>query len=590
MPCAAKCCRHRSTGTGSWTDFETYSSSFQPDPSTGEKWANYFWPVCYWPNIAGGLVTYWTGDTDNPGSPVFLEKCDLNVPICDFSGYARIPEFLDTGFYTDNIKEVGTRHAHAHMKLLTGGKSGSTLQNLFGFNASATQIVPVKAPSPLTLGEFPDPDIPVPFQKIKIINKALGNDGNLWVTLPNNSPPIDVTPQVDGVDYYTFTETAQKYTLHIVVNYSNPIWPDHVPSYDTYCVGEFLNFDPYWLPNPPPVSDAVSHWTLPGTFVNEQPSSFCDTYYDENASLLNRDLSANGTLSTYCWYVKDFQAQSASVGIQLNFLNGQTAFLNRQGKFNVYRPSIPNVELLFDGSPIPEVSSSGYLSLGSGGLNDMSFQHLIQTEFSGTAGYTQLITGVYGGGIGTTIGGYELDNDEWQRGLTSINTRIPPLIWTEFDDSPGTGAVIGSDTVGMDLNFKTYLRFQPDAGPGPNIFVTLALVTWGVQASATESAGVWTINPGSTVTGPSSSDSTEFPFWTDIFLNSGLRIQKLLHSSYWQSVCLACHRWSQDRQRLMNIGSLEFGRTIQMAGGFCYAAGILILTIHKSKYRLEALP
>ena len=224
--------------------------------------------------------------------------------------------------------------------------------------------------------------------------------------------------------------------------------------------------------------------------------------------------------TTTAWfYNKQTQDATANVGLYCKFNNGQSVYLVRQGKFNVYTPAISQWSPLWDGSPQVVVESSE-LSLGSvsdtsGNAPDMSFAHYIQSNFSGTAGYTQLITGEYDYNTPYVIDGYQLDNVEWPRGekiivASEFGVQVP------FDDGPAVSLASINGITAMDLSLNTYLRFRPDAGnPSDNIFVTLRLVAWGVTASASKSNGVWTVDLGSSTSGPNDSTSNEFPLWTN---------------------------------------------------------------------------
>jgi len=76
-------------------------------------------------------------------------------------------------------------------------------------------------------------------------------------------------------------------------------------------------------------------------------------------------------------------------------------------------------------------------------------------------------------------------------------------------------------TESMNLSFQDYLMFEPSGGSGNNIYVPLTMLTWSVNASATYNGGIWTVNPNSTVTGPTKPvDTTTFPQWTNVFYNT----------------------------------------------------------------------
>ena len=85
-----------------------------------------------------------------------------------------------------------------------------------------------------------------------------------------------------------------------------------------------------------------------------------------------------------------------------------------------------------------------------------------------------------------------------------------------FSDNPGNRLYV--DTTSLVLNFRDYIRFQPSAGPGPNIFVTLGKVTWNVDAWADIENGIWQIMPFSYISLPAlDPTSVEFPYWEGIY-------------------------------------------------------------------------
>jgi hypothetical protein len=299
----------------------------------------------------------------------------------------------------------------------------------------------------------------------------------------------------------------------------------------TFCVGQQITFAPHWVSYTPtfstatpPYSHATADWTLPGTCVNEQPyPTTCDAYYDENAALLHQDSSTNSALSTACWYVNKLQAGSVSLAMNLDF-NGEKASINVSGTFDVYQPRVPvfNLPSAEHGTPVVR-ATNGVLGLID---HDMSFSHIIHSDFPGVAGYTQLINGEVS--IATTggtspylrTGVDSLDNVEFPRETEPIAPNGNPI----FFDAPevglrtyGLGGIDNRNDKFIRVNYNTYLLFKPD-GSG-NIFVPLKLVTWRIDATATYGTP-WTTT-GNPVAAPTSADCTSFPHWTNTFSNWG---------------------------------------------------------------------
>jgi hypothetical protein len=404
--------------------------------------------------------------------------------------------------------------AQSTFQLLTGGKSNSHQQNLFQISGSAVQYPAFSAPgSPKG----------IPSQDIYIMGQPLGADGYLYKVLPDNDAR-DVTPYVAGVDYYTFTLGQQKYHPYITLSTAttNANLDTDTPE---VCVGQQVTLS---LNGLPPYQEQVGHWTLPQKYVNEpwQLTNWVVTpplgtgYWAPYGSVnyrINPDLKTN--LTTQCWYVNK-PGGTVTAAWNLQFSNGQQVDVITRGAFTVYRPTVAQWDPLYLG-PAQVVTNGGTLALGGGTAAGMSFRHYPQSTFSGTAGYTQLISGEYDSDLSISTDGYELDNTEWARGQKAIHSIGS---WSQngvpFDDEPHIGLANVHSTTAMDLLCNTYLRFMPDGGS--SIFVTLRLVTWGVTASATKTSGVWTVDLGSSPSGPADSDSDAFPIWTETFTNSGL--------------------------------------------------------------------
>ena len=507
-------------------DFSTWQDELDSHADTEMDWEdggidfiNCYWPAATWPDLQGGTKVFvmpnrpnWTNSTTTPA--ITWEHCILKE-----SG---------TLFDSTLLRE---RTAQTKILMETGGKTGVSRQNLFNISGEATKI-PAKAWvfSPYGIVSSDSPTA-IPPEQVSISDFGnLGNDGRLWHDLPDNSPPIVITPYVNGNDFYTFNLGAQKYKLQIVVNGSNPLWPDRVPSRNTFCVGQYLIFEPHWTPGMPPFTDAVAHWTLPGTYVNEKPFSYCDGFYDKNSALLNRIWTLNKDLATGCWYVDGFQAQNANVGINMFFPNGQTAFANASGKINVYKPSIlfttndnsslPTVEI--DDSP--DTGPNSMMVGHPGGLGSMKFHAHIESSVPGEAIATQLINSWWEALLhnSLSIGPFGTSGDLWLDKNQQMGYSALPLIGMAYSgdptvfDQPATQLLVPPYypyySLSRSDSFKDYFRFRP-IGDG-NIYVTLGIATWNWYGNAYEDSYLthWTLTSG-TVAEPSVSESQEFPFW-----------------------------------------------------------------------------
>lgn len=229
-----------STLSGGWQDGIGGSSSWNWNGTPGgSDWVDAIYAPSSYPDIEEEIVNTSDDDLDNP-FVIAKEYCDMGVPLVDHSGAGTYPYDPVSGRFDHAIVvEFGVRHAQATMQLQTGGRSGSKLQNLFGFNGSATQLVPVKWPPATPFPNVP-PYRPIPQQNIYINNVGyLPATGTKYKVLPDDTT-IDVTPTVKGVDYYTFDENETKYHSHFEAFVTQP-FPDYPdPSYD-----------PIYNPEPP---------------------------------------------------------------------------------------------------------------------------------------------------------------------------------------------------------------------------------------------------------------------------------------------------------------------------------------------------
>jgi hypothetical protein len=202
---------------------------------------NWNWPANSWPNLSCNLVeiynsavagytnSYSTNYT-NQSTPVAQEHCNIN-----FS--QAINPYFFAGYYDFDTATEG-RSAQTIMKLQTGGKAISKLRNLFALSASATQLNPsgsIWDAAPFGTSYPNGIDYSYVYNQangtnIPSQNISIGSYGNLnangtkYLILPDNAD-IDVTPNVSGVDYYSFNlGTPQKYHSYfdLYVQQPNP--------------------------------------------------------------------------------------------------------------------------------------------------------------------------------------------------------------------------------------------------------------------------------------------------------------------------------------------------------------------------------
>ncbi len=408
--------------------------------------------------------------------------------------------YLEGDTLTFTRKQINARVAQTKWQLNTGGKAGR--QSLWCLSGWATE-------KHLSSNQTSN----ILASRISIKGRKLGADGNLWVVLPDGMDNLDVTPVVKDVDYYWFGVNTQKYRLFVQANDSllaqNPVMPTN-----TFCVGQKMTFSPLWIPSKPPYVNSTARWHFPGNYVNEKPYSWCSGYYDENDDLLFGE-------SVFCWYANALQAGIASIGMNLQFANGQYVSIAALGQFSVHRPSLVHWDgpIASPNAQLYNVGSSWRLGVGDNfGRVDINYDVFINSQFSGKAGITQVYDDE---SIPVNSGSNTLDCSTWydipKPNLTTVGVPFSGTNQVALEDAPYEGCNSSvSNLTALVIQFRDYVRFRPDAGNvSENIFVTLGQVNWNVNAHATYSSGVWTKDPNSIVIGPVlDSQSDEFPFWS----------------------------------------------------------------------------
>ena len=420
------------------------------------------------------------------------------------------------------------RDAQTLFELHTGGKKVKGRKSLFALSASATGKAnlfypeidsdPVDyaiAPEAITLGDL----------------GQLGSDGVLYKAL-GDGETRDVTPKANGKRYYTFSQPGTtKHRLRIIVNGTCPLQPDRVVTCATnYWVGQRLEFTPMWIPALTGLASKIVQWEFGGNFVNDSwqhsivvggdpPTTYYygSVNYTNNPALLTQE-------NTHAWWVSGDQEYHAHIGEHVTFNNGQQAVVTEMGKFKMNRPiyksfdpcyliQVNNFPCLFLN---PDESVLALGSLASGGYCRFEVFFTNCPNDAHTA-YTQLGSTYRKSGNDdpvTSNGQYWLDNIEFGGGTYNVYQNIGHV---KQYDYPGILRKTPSSEVTED--FKTYIRFKPgDESNEDNIWITLGIVTWGWDAKATLSNGVWIINRFAP-TSPTWVVDDQFPIWTNILHN-----------------------------------------------------------------------
>jgi hypothetical protein len=473
------------------------------------------WPTNHWPQaLTNGFQIQnvdgenYTNLVDPPALPG--EHCDT---------------FVITGSNSER------RTADTEMKLATGGPLGSTQKNLWCITATATDA---------------DTGLPIPPEQLQIGNLGtLDTNGELWVLLPDNDPLNVTVKPLEPIPHYRFNVSGNYYPLSIAANQTH-LYEKVVANGADFCVGQAVYFNIVGLNDiygqPLYLYDATAKWTVtPDTFVNRQPDPNCLAFYDKDDTKLSTSLPrgyANGGLTTCVWFYNDNSAlppgvntAMVSVDITYKVKSGGTVFPEHiTGKFNVHRPSVINHNY---GTPELRFNPAGSkMTVGAIKDHDMRFQHQIRSDtFSGYAGYIQLV-----GFDDTTqdkintesplppyhINLHPSDNLDtlpgfgvFPRGTQRISANDgsnPVNGWPDyFYDSPAVFLPVGDTPATYHVHFHDYLMFQPDAEPGPNIFVPLQEIDWKVWASGNRSSNQPDKGSAATITHDDS--CTTFPYW-----------------------------------------------------------------------------
>jgi hypothetical protein len=495
-----------------WADGKGGDGQWQFHDDSGVQWS-YAWPATAFPQA----LPYGTGVEiylDYPEIPPYTNACHsptLAQEHCNFS-VGKSP------FVPIHMQ----RTADTKMKLATGGAAGSTKMNLWVISATATAYS-----LPWAIGGAGGgwasalTGTPIASQNISLFGKTLGNDGNLYVLLPDNATP-DATPIVTGGgDFYSFTLSAQKCRLNIFAN-DYLLADNRVRPQAYYCVGQKLNFQGVFSPSPSGLNYTSPIWNYSADYVNNH---WTDINNCEEYNIAPIPAMSNPTVAWF--YNKQTQDATATLGLYCKFNNGQSVYLVRQGKFNVYTPEVieftnsPPYYATLDTNRF-NIHGSPWLSDGgaSGGSMDFSAKIKNDSKFSGHARWTQLInsyrnrdeTYPLGSYTWSTGGNYWLDNQEFYFPEFDDVTINPHSTSSSLSFGDGPEWPCGLTVCTINDQFKTYLRFRPD-GDADNIWVTLKRVDWEWHATAALS-GAWAITSQYTPLAQLHDDNT-FPIWSN---------------------------------------------------------------------------
>ena len=360
-------------------------------------------------------------------------------------------------------------------------------------------------------------DVPPPQPVVVGFGESLGADRTAYQVLPN-PPQVEETLKAN-VPQANFIEQGARYQpyINLTTSTTNVSLATNTPE---VCVGQLVTFALNGLPTGS-ISNMVGNWQLPDKFVNEswqETQSIVDPATGVGTTVpygsvnyrINSSLLAN-TNQTACWFYNTNNGH-VSVGLNLQFNNGQYASVAAKGDFTVFRPSVnqPDPSGPFHAALMGSMTPT--LQLAN---NDMDFTVTINSKYSGSFGLTQLVK-MYSETIflppdllqgATTWGNFNLDinpggsTGEYYDGPKDIS------ISCRINDAPGQPLIfIMGDYTG---HWKDYVRFTPKDG----IPVTLGRIDWNWAATAFDDQASWWTITSDGADGPTLHVDDSFPLW-----------------------------------------------------------------------------
>jgi len=515
-------------GGGGDFDFTETNAFYQPGSSASDDFI--------WPPDAGDIpvIPGQKTEVDSAGNPT-VDPCpppNLWIEEASMAG-------VDNVNSTDLAPLSWTAQASQVVELFTGGKALRQVSSLFQLSQA---LFWEKYSDLYTRGDW---STPIPPQFISL--GSLGNEGadaNLYAVLPkgenvlitpqaptsssstsSGGPSAEVSSQNQNTDtppqpfawFGGDLPNQNEFPLTIQANFI-----DLSANTPTFCVGQNIAFATYWPNGGPIFTSDSAWWTLPGTFVNQQPYSYCPGYYDENDAYLNnlQDPLQSGFFLTSCWYSQALDNGTVGLKITMTFPNGKVATASASGQFSVYRPSLPGFRA---STPTPNVAIwGGQLNVGTI-QQGVFYTFEVESSVGGQAEITQVFDDS-SSPASVNKGSNVLDKNEIYPSTGIPIKETPPSALSvnsiTFTDS-ADNQLMGNST-SLKLNYQDYVRFKPTGGPGQNIYVTLGKVTWKVDAVANFIGGTspWQVqqDPPPIVSLPQlDPTSVEFPYWNSVY-------------------------------------------------------------------------
>lgn len=418
--------------------------------------------------------------------------------------------------------ETYTRNSKTYMKLRTGGRAGITRENLFTIGASATEYG--FPPYGVSWWNGPDywPNTPgtgIPSNQIRVLGKNLGNDGNLFIVLPDNAT-LDLGTVAPG-RHYSLGVGATKHKMFIQAN-SSILQPDRVVPTAKHAIGEKINLSPLFTPALPEEPQKTVLWSLASKYINAftvwlgNGASVDESYYDSAYGLTDFrvDSARLQQENTFAWWqtgsTTDYETKSIGLGMNLTFANGQQVVVTAKGLLGMHQPTVAwNANASLPGAVNGEkVMGSGAAGLykvglldsvppGSGILVTADSQSLVPGRF----GIIQLIKRNCSVLLGSWSdweldGSMPYDNGNHNASKPyNFSSGSPGVAQPSLDDAPNVTGIGGAWSQDQ---FKDYFMFRANT-PG-SIWATLGTTDWNwfgsiVWSTSSPDGWVWTEAP-----------------------------------------------------------------------------------------------
>ncbi|MDB6021955.1 MAG: hypothetical protein JWQ04_1812, partial [Pedosphaera sp.] len=492
-----------STRQRTWTLGEGGSSTQQTyDSISGSCVSFVAWPT-NWPDGQGlSGTTTCNSAPYGEGTPAVWQYCSVQTKTY-FAGL-----FNDCGAGTSFSDSVVNRQAQTRVQLVAGGPATIGVQKLIRLTASAATYSSLNA----SLDGGSPGDTPVAGSQIQLMGRTLtltatnANVGEIFLPMQSDATQdiiyAVVNPNGAPLTNYSFTIQAEEVKLQVTGN-GIVLDPSNTNNVE-FCVGQKVDFQVNFFPAVAGLSSTNITWLFTVDYINNHfiASTGCEIY-----NIAPYWVAQN---PTQAWFYKDKQHALANVGLNCTFTNGQTAYIVAQGMFNVYRPTISVNDITARHFSLTGSLGIYKLKLGEDdNVGSMRYDATYTSDYIGQGLITQLCTLDYSG-PGPTFSDYRLDGTEaYEQGAIIPGTSS---IFLTLQDGPSNVDTLPDRIKG---SFKDYIRFRPNVGnTNDNIYITLGIVSWSMNATATNST---TISPNDTPDPVGPDNSNDFPFWNSSY-------------------------------------------------------------------------